>query len=62
MNIYYINYTMLAHLSSSILGQLDSALASAIIPSAPIRQSPKLQHDTRIDGVSCVQQSTVISL
>ena len=53
---------MLAHPSCFILGQLDSALASAIIPSVRIRQSPKLQHETRIDGVSCVQQSTVISL
>ena len=59
-NIYCINYTMLVYLSCFMLGQLDSALASAIIPSAPIRQSSKLQHETCIDGVSCMQQSTTL--
>jgi len=53
---------MLAHQSFSILGQWDSALASAIIPSVPIRHLSKLQHGKCIDGVTYVQQSTVISL
>ena len=53
---------MLAHRSLSTLGQYDNALARAIIPSDPIRQSDKLQHETCVDGVSCVQRSTVISL
>ena len=62
MTIYCINDTMLANTISSILGQCDSAVASAIIPSVPIRQSSKLHHETCIVGVSCVQQSTVIIL
>ena len=62
MNIYCMNYTMLAHPIASILEHWDNALPSMIMPSFPIRQSPKLQHETCIGGVSSVQQSTVISL
>ena len=55
INIYFINYTMLAHPSTSTFGQWESALASATIPSVPIRHSSKLQHETCIDAVTCVQ-------
>jgi len=45
-NVFKCNYAMLAHPICSIWGQWDSALPNAIIPSVPIRQSPKLQHET----------------
>ena len=57
MNRYCINYTMIAHPSTSTFGQWESALASAIIPSVPIPHSSKLQHETCIDGISCAQLS-----
>ena len=62
INRYCMNYIMLAHPITSILEHWDSALPSVIMPSLPIRQSPKLQHETCIGGVCSVQQSTVISL
>ena len=50
-----INYITLAHQSCSISGQCDSAVASAIIPSASNAHNDKLQYKTYVGGVSFVQ-------
>jgi len=46
---------VLAHQSFSISGQWDSAVASAIIPSASTAYEVKLQYKTYVGGVSFVQ-------